>query len=459
MIAFITVFLGLITGIKPVELTVSGDVAEIEVRLDGELVGLLREEPWKLDCDFGRELATHQLVAVARGPRGRELARLEQLINVPRPHADTQILLEDWHAGRPRSARLLWQTVELTEPSAVSITLDGKVIAERHLERYDLPDLDPETVHLLSARMRFPQRGTNATTAHKETSSKVPDSVLSSAEVVFGGVFGDSTETELTAVPLWIADRKPRRVDQLQGRLTKAGEALRVVAVDDGPAEVVIVRDHRAITQLKWLGSDYHFRQGKYQYLALAKDDAMLVMSPRSYLACHPDTGYAVFPVSPPITHRDVSLPWTLGTVKFERRPVMPQLLTDAVAAAGLRAAASQRRRAVVLALSECAGVSGQWSSQGVRRFLAQLQVPFSVWLVEPPPAGTPVPAAGSFCDGAQPIFDLVKYQAAIKRLRRELLDQQIAWVEGRHLKREITLVGKEPGVRLLELEHPEDTR
>ncbi len=45
MIAFITVFLGLITGIKPVELTVSGNVAEIEVRLDGEPVGLLHEEP------------------------------------------------------------------------------------------------------------------------------------------------------------------------------------------------------------------------------------------------------------------------------------------------------------------------------------------------------------------------------------------------------------------------------
>ncbi len=438
MIAFITVFLGLITGIKPVELAVSGDVAEIEVRLDGELVGRLTEEPWRLECDFGRELATHQLVAVARGPYGRELARLEQLINVPRPHVDVQILLEDWRARRPRSARLIWQSVELIEPSAVSLTLDGKVLADRHLERYDLPDLDPDKIHLLSVKMEFARREKNVTT---------PDDLFSSAEVVFGGVFGDSTETELTAVPLIVDDRKLRRVEQLQGRLLKAGEVLEVVAVDDGPAEVVIVRDHRAIPQLKWLGSDFHFRQGKYQYLALAKGDAMLVMSPRSYLACHPDTGYAVFPVSPPINHRDVSLPWTLGTLKFDLRPVMPQRLVDAVATAGLRAAASQKRRAVVLAVADCGGVSGQWSAREVRRFLAQLRVPFSVWRVVEPAAGAP--AAPGFCDGAQPIYDLVKYQAAIKRLRSDLLGQQIAWVTGRHLKRDITLAGEEPGLRL----------
>ncbi len=431
MIAFLSVFLGLITGVQPVELAVSGGVAEVEVRLDGELVGRLREEPWKLECDFGRELATHELLAVARGPHGRELARLEQLINVPRPQVDTQILLEDWRRGSPRSARLLWQSVELLETPAVSITLDGEILAERHLERYDLPRLDPDTIHLLSARLELPDGG------------------LSSAEAVFGGIFRDAAETELTAVPLVVADRRPRRIEQLQGRLEKAGEALRVVAVDRGPAEVVIVRDVKAIPQLKWLGSDYDFRQGRYQYLALAKNDAMLIMSPRSYLACHPDTGYAVFPVSPPISHRDVSLPWTLGTVKFERRRVMPQRLTDAVAAAGMRAAASQKRRAVVLAVTDCARVSGQWSAEGVRRFLAQLRVPFSVWQVEPPAAGAPVPTGG-FCAGAQPIDDVVKYQAAIKRLRRELLDQQIAWVEGRHLKRDVTFTGEEPGVRLI---------
>ena len=431
MIAFLSVFLGLITGVQPVKFAVSGNVAEIEVRLDGETIGRLRGEPWSLECDFGTELATHQLLAVARDPYGRELARLEQLINEPRPHVDTQILLEDWRAGSPRSARLIWQSVEMIEPSAVSLTLDGEVLAERHLERYDLPELDPQTIHLLSARLELPDGGT------------------SSAEAVFGGVFGDQAETELTAVPLIVDDRKLRRVEQLQGRLVKAGEALRVVAVDRGPAEVVIVRDVQAIPQLKWLGSDYRFRQGQYQYLALAKNDAMLILSPRSYFACHPDTGYALFPVSPPISRRDVSLPWTLGTVKFERRRVMPQRLTDAVAAAGLRAAASQKRRAVVLAVTDCQRVSGQWSPDGVRRFLAQLRVPFSVWQVEPP--AVDAPASGAFCDGAQPIHDVVEYQAAIKRLRHELLGQQIAWVEGRHLKRDVTLAGELAGVRMIE--------
>ena len=71
---------------------------------------------------------------------------------------------------------------------------------------------------------------------------------------------------------------------------------------------------------------------------------------------------------------------------------------------------------------------------------------PTRVWLVEEP-AG-PLPAGG-FCDGAQSIHKLRLYHAAIQRLRRELQDQQIAWVEGRHLLREITLAAGEPGVRL----------
>ncbi len=38
MIAFLSIFLGLVTGVTPVELAVSGTVAEIEVRFDGDHV-------------------------------------------------------------------------------------------------------------------------------------------------------------------------------------------------------------------------------------------------------------------------------------------------------------------------------------------------------------------------------------------------------------------------------------
>ncbi len=434
MIAFISIFLGLITGIKPVEFAVSDDVAEIEVRLDGQVAGWLREEPWALQCDFGTDLATHELIAVARGSRGEELARLEQLINVPRPQIDTQILLEDWQAGRPRSARLLWQTVEPAMPVTVLVTLDGKVLADRYLERYQLPELDPDAIHFLSARLEFPQRGTHG---------MLTDNQISSAEVVFGGTYGSATESELTAIPLVVAGRKLRRIDRLQGRLEEDGEPLRVFALEDGPAEVVVVRDRRTIPRLATLET----RIRGYSYAGLAQGDALLVLSPRAYLVGHPDPRYAVFPLSPPMTRRNASVPAILAGVKFTKSPVLPQSLTEAVATAGLRAASSQTRRAVVLVTSDCADIPGQWDPDGVRRFLAQLRVPFRVWQVGRLSAAAA--EAGGFCDGVQAIHDGGSYHTAVKRLRRDLLAQQIVWVEGRHLQRKITLAGDEPGVRL----------
>ncbi len=422
MIVFISIFLGLVTGVRPVELAVSGDIAEVEVRLDGEVVGWLRGEPWTLDCDFGADLATHELVAVARGPRGGELARIEQQVNVPRPHVNTQILLEDWQDRRPRSARLLLETVEPAAPIAMSVTLDGAILAEHWAERYRLPELDPDAIHFMSVRL------------------ELPDNRISSAEAVFGGSYGSATETELTAIPLIVAGRKLRQADRLQGRLRENGEALRVFALEDGPAEVVMVRDRRALARLAALGSALY----KSPYASLAKGDALLVLSPRAYLAAQ---RYAVFPLSPPMTRREAPVPNILAGVKFTKSPVLPQRLTDAVATAGLRAASSQTRRAVVLVTSDCADVSGQWDPGVVRRFLAQLRVPFRVWQVEKPAAD----AAGGFCDGVQSIHDARRFHIAIKRLRRDLLAQQIVWVEGRHLQRQITLAGDQRGVRLVD--------
>ncbi len=429
MITFLSIFLGLVTGIKPVEFVVSGDVTEVEVQLDGEVAGWLREEPWALEVDFGTDLATHELVAVARGSRGEELARVEQRINVPRPLIDTQILLEDWQTGSPRSARLRWQTVEPAEPLTVSLTLDGRIFAESYAERYELPELDPGSIHFLSARLEF------------------PDNQASSAEVVFGGAYGSSTETELTAIPLVITGRKLRRAERLQGRLEEDGEALRVFALEDGPAEVVMVRDRRAIPRLMTLDSSYRRQSKSYLYGALAKDDALLVLSPRAYLAIHPDTRYAVFPLSPPMTRKKTSVPWLLANVKFTKSPVLPQGLTEAVATAGLRAASSQTRRAVVLVTSDCTDIPGQWDPDAVRRFLAQLRVPFRVWQVEEPPAAAV--DSGGFCDGVQSIHDVRRYHNAIRSLRLDLLAQQIVWVEGRHLQRKITLTDDDSRVRL----------
>ncbi len=174
-------------------------------------------------------------------------------------------------------------------------------------------------------------------------------------------------------------------------------------------------------------------------------------MSPRAYVAGKSDARYAVFSVSPAMTPGDATLPGALANYLFDRSPVLPSQLIDAVATAGRRAAASQKRRAVVLVVTDCGDVSGQWSLQGVRRYLAQLRVPFRVWVVGPPTGLASAPAAGDFCDGAQEIRDVRLYQSAIKQLKDDLQAQQIVWVEGSHLLRKITLTGDSPGLRLAE--------
>ena len=45
MVEFLTLFLGLYTGVHTVELNVVGEVAQIEVRLDGHTVATLTEPP------------------------------------------------------------------------------------------------------------------------------------------------------------------------------------------------------------------------------------------------------------------------------------------------------------------------------------------------------------------------------------------------------------------------------
>jgi hypothetical protein len=75
VVKILSVFLGLVTGLHPVAVRVGGDIAAVEIQVDGRSVGVLRGEPWEKVCDFGDALAPHQLVAVGRDVAGREISR------------------------------------------------------------------------------------------------------------------------------------------------------------------------------------------------------------------------------------------------------------------------------------------------------------------------------------------------------------------------------------------------
>ena len=72
-VAFVTLFLTLVSGPQTVKVAVTGPVAAVEVLLNGESVGVMRGEPWRLECDFG-SLRPLTLEAVAFDAAGNERA-------------------------------------------------------------------------------------------------------------------------------------------------------------------------------------------------------------------------------------------------------------------------------------------------------------------------------------------------------------------------------------------------
>ncbi len=417
MIAFVTLFLGLVTGNQIVEVAVSGNVASVELRLDGELVGSLGAEPWKTELDFGRELMTHELVAVARDGAGVEVGRAVQQLNVPRSPIETEILLDGWIGGRPRYARLIWRSSQLLEPESIAISLDGKALATDDPGHIELPEVDRESLHFISAELTF------------------PGNLRTTAQSIFGGRYGVEVEAELTAVPVRPGRRRVGSGEEAGDWLRRpSGEALRVVAVEDDVAELIVVRDEAALRGLRRLAVTLKRRRLRGdKRLALSPQDRLFLLSAKAAVAVHPEVDYALYPVSRDLA--EASLPEALSVFGLSDETSTRQRLSDAVAVAGVRAAAGGRRRAVLLVVADCAARSGSWSGEAVRRFLAELRVPLVVWTTRPLDR-----AGGGFCRGATPLKDSRRYLSALNDLRKLLEKQQILWVEGRYLPREIML-------------------
>jgi hypothetical protein len=64
-IAFLTLFLGLISGKQEVAVAVHGPVSAVELLLDGTAVAHLGRPPWSTRVDLGPQLEPHELVARA----------------------------------------------------------------------------------------------------------------------------------------------------------------------------------------------------------------------------------------------------------------------------------------------------------------------------------------------------------------------------------------------------------
>lgn len=452
MIAFVTLLLGLVVGREPVVLlVVDPAVASVEILLDGRAVGELSGKPWALSVDFGPELEPHELAAVAYDTGGRELDRVRQWVNVPRRLAEAGAVLEGGDRGRGVKARLTWASVVAAEPESIKVWFDGKAIAVDDPRHIPLPNHDPKKLHFLRAELDF------------------ADNVSSVLEFAFGGTYADQVAIDLTAVPIEIDPgvRTPT-VEQLQGSFSEGRRPLKVVAIDEGPAEVLLVRDENVRGILSRIGRTSHRALRRRAVTGnVSRDPARqplrfrMTLTGRHQLrflwpfSRRGQLDFDLLSPSRPYSAADGGLYWLLTdvTAPSVTAPDLDagrQRLADAVAVAGLLAAGRNRRRAVVLILGTDSEDASLFAPAAVRGFLGRLQAPLIVWS---PGAGGDGEGTGVPPSSWGPVVDvssLKKLERAVADLDRALGRQRIVWLDGVERPPDVGLDGARNGFRLL---------
>lgn len=430
MVSFVSLFIGLVLGVQTIEVAVDPAVARVELLLDEQRIGALDGPPWTLSYDFGAELRPRRLAAVAFAADGRRLADTRQWLNLPRAQAEVTLVLEGGHGGAPERARLAWESLVGAEPRTISASLDGRPLAVSDPRTVDLPPLDPERLHYLRIELDF------------------SDPVATVVERVFGGTYSDEVTTELTSLPVQLAaGTAPPSVEAMQGWLLKEGEPLEIAAIERGGAEIIVVRDEGATEGFNAIQRDLaHTMRGMVgamglpestrmlrDALPLAADQRLRFLAPFADPQQGTSLAYALFPSSPDFGPRDAGIFWLLSRARPQRRFKTPQRLADAVAVAGMSAAGSSRRRAVVLVLGRNPEDASQLPPAEARRYLEALRVPFRVWSLDP--------RRGAPDTGWAPTVDISssgKLDSAVQELRKALDRQVIVWVRGAFLPQEI---------------------
>ena len=417
-VSFVTLLLGLITGVHPVTVAVSGPAAVVELKLDGKSVGSLHGEPWTFRCDFGKALRPHRLEAIATGADGRTLGTAVQWVNLPRPRAEVSLSLASERNGSPTAVHVSWKSLEFANPKRIEAALDGKPIAAG-TSSIELPKRLAASTHFLAVRLVFPR------------------DIVATAELAFGGTIGEGASAELTAVPI-VVERNENlpAAEEMSDWFEAAGRPLRVAAVERNSAEVVIVRDFSAGNlKGRW--------RGQLGGGALASGDVARLLLPGASADRRPGETVFLFDISQPYKGSDVGIPWILTSLEPDTGAGMRQSLADAVCVAGLRAAESNAGRSVVLVLGSALDDRSTHSVEAARAYLQDLRVPLVVWTVE----DHENPATAPWLVGPDhlPILSYGQLERAIRALRASLAAQAIVWVSGRHLPQDIVMA--KPGL------------
>lgn len=424
MIAFLTLFLGIVVGPHAVELSAEPGVARIELSLDGASVASLGP-PWAATLDFGREIAPRELVAVAYDAAGKRLGEASQWVNRARPEAEAGFALERDGSGRVSAARLFWRCPVSPDPESIAVTLDGVPLEAKDPARIRIPSRSPDTAHVLIADLTF------------------PGGIVATAVTTFGGRTRKESARELSAVPIRIlrGARLPRRIDGMRGWFESNGQALSVAAVEVGHAEVVFVQAGTIGPDFERLLVESFQAPPGARPVDLRKDSRFLFLSSNPRASVAPNAVTRLFPISRDYPSRGGGF-LEVGATPFAREPRTPPRIAEAVATAGLSATRRERRRAVVLLLGAGARDAGTVDAPTVRRYLARLRVPLYVWrlALEEPPAAADWPEA---VDAST----IERLGEAFGALRDDLKSQRVVWLEDRFQPSTVDVTAKAAGL------------
>jgi hypothetical protein len=440
MIAFASLFLGLVVGVVPVTVLVEKPVATVRVELDGRTVGRVAQPPWTVPLDFGADPLPHELVARALDESGKEIAVARQFVNLPRPPAEVEVVLERDAKGKAVAARFSGQSLIAVRPAKVTATFDGANLPVDSV-RIEIPDHDPDARHILTVELEF------------------APAIKSRTDLVFGGAAASVARSELTAVAVRSTQPRGPEVSDLTETLVRDGRPIRVVAVEQGPALVCVVRGPSVSLALKALGNGgkttllrgpdgrrlptFDREASRYQ-ISLEKEDTVRFVWPMPRTLVN-SPGAQLFDRSRDFPALDGGVGWLLTRVEHPDQHPKEFRLADAAAVAGLEATAAGQRRAVILVLGDEKSDDSRHSPAAVRRYLEAMRVPLYVWSLK---SLTTQPLAKGWGE-VEDISSSARLEAAVARVKADLAAQRIMWVEGRYLPQEITLARNASGLEL----------
>lgn len=398
-VVFLTLYLGLISGKQPVALQADAAVKSIRIVIDGASAATMTAPPWRTEVDFGPALLPHEIVAVALDAGGKEIARAMQFVNVPRPSAEAEIVVDRNADGRPARAKVVVRHLAQEKPRGATMKLDDAALTLDNDFAAALPAVDMKRPHLLLAEVKF------------------ADGAVARRELVFGGEFAESAETQLTPVAIVrTGDAQPAG-----DCFVANGKRLRVRSIEEGEADVIIVRDP-SIATLKHQILKAATIPMIQRHATLDPGTFAHLLSPVAQKVRGGEETTEIFPLSASVDASQLGMLYIL--TKLDLRQAGPRQWADATAVAAVRAAARRRRRAVVLVLGDAPDKS-DYQPAVIRNYLAALGVPLFVWS-----PGGPRPALAERWGAIEDVSATGRVVAAAQRLQRALAEQRVAWVE-----------------------------